>query len=587
MSSEILLECPEVRADERELSSPVRRKPWVPRPQLLRSALVLIGLLGTILLGLWITGAFHAEFADYPDEAAHYVTGLLIHDYLAGFHYVSPLQFAENFYVHYPKIALGHWPPVFYLIQAGWTLLFSTSHTSLMFLTSALAALLAFAIYRILLSEVGHWISLCAAILFAVLPLVELEAGRLMADILVTLFMVMAAIWFGRFLDTGSTRAAIGFGIWSSIAVLTKENAFALVLVPILGIACTGKWKMLRRPALWCSAGIVLVTCGPWCLWTLRMSREGLVQRSVSFHYFVRGLAYFWNNLPHSAGWLLSLLALLGLAGKGIALFRGENVRGIWPSLLGLFCGCFLVFCLIPAGFEPRYLLPALAAMFPFIPLGAVHLLSRLPLHRWRAAVAAVVLLIGFATAGFSFPPSPVHGYASLANLMLSNPQMRGQVILICSDPQGEGGFISEMAMREKRPGHFILRASKVLASSAWTGENARPLFHSASEVLSYIDSIPLSTIIIDRSASAPDLPVYENFLLGALHAPSHHWRLLATTPVWKKGIEDPRALEVYVRTIPIADSQNVIRLSLNRTLGKTLTLRLPQTSHPGLPRSN
>lgn len=585
MSPEILLERPEVRPDEREISSPVRRALSGIPPRRLSSALVLIGLLGTILLGLWLNGAFHAEFADYPDEAAHYVTGLLIHDYLARFHYVSPMQFAENFYIHYPKIALGHWPPVFYLIQAGWTLLFSTSHTSLMFLMAALAALLAFAIYRILLSEVGHWISLCAAILFAALPLVQLEAGRLMADILVTLFMVTAAIWFGRFLDAGSARDAIGFGMWSSVAVLTKESAFALVLVPILGIACTRKWKMLHHPALWCSAGIVLATCGPWCLWTFRMSREGLVQRSVSFHYFVRGLAYFWVNVPHSAGPLLSLLALLGLAVKGIALFRGENVRGIWPSLFGLFCGCFLVFCLIPAGFEPRYLLPALVAMFPFVALGAVHLLSRLPLHRWRAAAAAVVLLTGFATAGFSLPPSPVHGYAALANLMLSNPQMRGQVILVCSDPQGEGGFISEMAMREKRPGHFILRASKILASSAWTGENARPIFHSASEVLNYIDSIPLSTVIIDRSASAPDLPVYENFLLGALHAPSHHWRLLATSPVWKKGIEEPHALEVYVRTIPIADSQNVIHVNLNRTLGKTLTLRLPQTSPPGLPR--
>lgn len=581
MSPETLLEHPEVRPDEREPSFPVRVERRVARSQRLNSALVFTGLLGIILLGLWITGAFRTEFADYPDEAAHYVTGLLIHDYIAGFHYLSPLQFAENFYIHYPKVALGHWPPVFYLIQAGWTLLFSTSHTSLMFLMAALAALLAFVIYRILLPEVGQGISLCAAILFAALPLVQLQAGRLMDDILVTLFMVMAATWFGRFLDTGSARAAIGFGIWSSVAVLTKESAFALVLVPILGIACTRKWKMLHRPALWCSAGIVLVTGGPWSLWTLRMSQNGLAQRSLSLSYFLRALYYFWNNLPHSAGWLFSLLALLGLAVKGIALFRGENVRGIWPSLLGLFCGCFLVFCLIPAGFEPRYLLPALAAMFPFVALGVVHLLSRLPLRRWRAAVAAVLLLIGFATAGFSFPPSPVRGYAALANLMLSNLQLRGRVILICSDPEGEGGFISEMAMREKRPGHFILRASKVLASSDWTGHNARPLFHSASEVLSYIDSIPLSTVIIDRSASAPDLPVYENFLLGALQAPSHHWRLLATSPVWKKGIEDPRALEVYVRTTQIADSQNVIRVSLNRELGKTLTFRLPQTRHP------
>ena len=72
----------------------------------------------------WFAGAFQAEFGGYPDEPAHYVTGLMIHDYIAGWFPATPLRFAENYYLHYPKVAFGHWPPVFHFLQAIWMLLF-------------------------------------------------------------------------------------------------------------------------------------------------------------------------------------------------------------------------------------------------------------------------------------------------------------------------------------------------------------------------------------------------------------------------------------------------------------------------------
>ena len=38
---------------------------------------------GTDILERIKTGAYHAEFGSHPDEAAHYVTGLMVRDYLA------------------------------------------------------------------------------------------------------------------------------------------------------------------------------------------------------------------------------------------------------------------------------------------------------------------------------------------------------------------------------------------------------------------------------------------------------------------------------------------------------------------------
>src|SRR5438309_11882614 len=89
----------------------------------------------------WRTNAFHSELGGSPDEPAHYVTGLLVRDYVAAGLPWNPLFYAQNFYVHYPKVALGHWPPFFYLVQAAWTLPFTPSRTSVILLMAVLTAI--------------------------------------------------------------------------------------------------------------------------------------------------------------------------------------------------------------------------------------------------------------------------------------------------------------------------------------------------------------------------------------------------------------------------------------------------------------
>ena len=83
-----------------------------------------------------------AEFAANADEPAHYVTGLMVHDYLARGFPSNPLEFAREFYSRYPKVAIGHWPPVFYIVQALWTSLFTASRASLLLLMAAISAAL-------------------------------------------------------------------------------------------------------------------------------------------------------------------------------------------------------------------------------------------------------------------------------------------------------------------------------------------------------------------------------------------------------------------------------------------------------------
>jgi hypothetical protein len=575
MSSPIGLE-PQSCLEAQKRSSRRLRSRSVPTKGFLRLAIVLIALYSVTLLCLWTSGSFRGEFADQPDEGAHYVTGLLLHDYLAGFHYSSPLQFAENFYIHYPKVALGHWPPMFYLLQAAWTLIFSVSHTSLMLFMAVLTTCLAFVIYRVLLPELGHWVSLTTAVIFTALPVVQTQTGRLMADIPAALFMLLATVSFGRFIDAERARDAIAFGVWSAAAIMTKGNAVALVFIPPFAIAVMTKWKLFLRPAIWGSAATVLILCGPWYWLTLHMSEDGLVQPSVTIAYFRAGLVYFWMHLGRSAGWAFASLALFGFAAKSIELFRSRKVRGIWPALGGMLLGCMITFCAIPTGFAERYLLPALTALVACLALGTVRLVSKLPAKKLQPAVASFVLLLCFATAGFSFPRTHSRGYSAVASALVSNPQMRHSVILISSDAKGESSLISEVAMHEQRPGHIILRASKVIASSDWSGLHAKLLFHSPAQVLNYLDSIPVDVVVLDHSASLARIAApYESLLEQAMSAPPHPWKLSSSYPLWKEGAKDPAAVRVYIRAVPASNPQGLIHLDLKGLLGKTLTLNL------------
>src|SRR5205823_3692724 len=88
------------------------------------------------------SGAFEAEFSGYPDEASHYMSGLLVRDYISAGFPADPWGFAQNAYLHYPYIGIGHWPPLFYALEGVWFLLFSSSRISALLFVATITAVL-------------------------------------------------------------------------------------------------------------------------------------------------------------------------------------------------------------------------------------------------------------------------------------------------------------------------------------------------------------------------------------------------------------------------------------------------------------
>ena len=91
----------------------------------------------------WKAGTAKADFTLHPDESAHLVTGMMVRDYFAQHLGESPMVYAKAYYATYPKIAIGHYPPMFYIVEGAWFLLWPPSALSITVLTALLAAMVA------------------------------------------------------------------------------------------------------------------------------------------------------------------------------------------------------------------------------------------------------------------------------------------------------------------------------------------------------------------------------------------------------------------------------------------------------------
>jgi 4-amino-4-deoxy-L-arabinose transferase-like glycosyltransferase len=151
----------------------------------------------------------------------------MVYDYLRTALGADPIRFAEGFYVRYPKVAFGHWPPAYYAVQAVWYGLFGAGVWSAQCLSAATAAGVAGLLFRRLRGD-GCGVALVAAILFMAMPLVQQTAWQAMSDLLTGLFVFLALLAFSDLLDARRRRrAGVGFLTWSILALLTKGTAWA------------------------------------------------------------------------------------------------------------------------------------------------------------------------------------------------------------------------------------------------------------------------------------------------------------------------------------------------------------------------
>lgn len=510
-----------------------------------RDILLVAALFSFTALFHWHLGTFHSEFGRYADEGMHYVTGLMVHDYVLSGHWLHPVAFAKEYYLHFPKVGLGQWPPMFYLVQTAWTLIFGVSRQSLLFLMVLLTAALAALVYREV-EERCSWIyAVLAVLLLIASPLTQAQTAMVMAEIPLAIFSFLAVLAWVRLLERGQERDAFWFAFWIVAALMTKGNAWAIVPVLPGTVVLTGRYDVLRNRNFWLAVGAVLVLTVPYNLYTLSITSQGWDTTSIpEIDYLGASLVKHLEFVGDVLGLPVTCFAIIGLIDRALLPLVRRKASAYWIAL-ALYAASIVVFhTLVPTSIEQRKIYQIVPVLCLFVVAGADAIVRRLsPRFSPKpagAAIAAIIAVLFLAT-GFHFLSPFTPGFGPAVEKLIGREDTRDAAILISSNgfmTDAEAAIISEWASRERKAGTYLVRGTKLLiriVAAEFEPRGAMVVaFHSEQEGLRILDSVPISYIIVHTT---PADRVY------AHHAALQ--RLLADTPAeWEKIYESRRMLD-------------------------------------------
>lgn len=484
----------------------------------------------------------------YSDEPAHYTTSVMVFEYLRTALGKNPMPFARSFYIRYPKVGLGHWPPGFYAVEALVFFLTGPSQVA----AKASCGTIAFGIAGLLAWRVKKWRGwadgLLAGAVFLAIGMVQVNAWQIMSDLLTGLFVLLAVLAFSDFLAALDGKSALRFTMWSVLAILTKGSGWALGIFALLAPLLTAQWKCFRSWRYWISGFAILAIGAPF-YW---LTREKGIAYQVDVVNLVVHAHPGGNALRFAMTFFTPVLLGVAVAGLGGVLFQ-RWVRGVESAEVrdGLCAAAGvlaqLIFLLLfPLTEEGRYLLASAALTTLLFVQGAYVIRDGVRRFsvRW-AAFAPVLLAIGvLAESRFPKPPL-VTGFRASATSIPFRPQ--GSVILVSSDALGEGDWIADRLEADKWRAGVVLRASSVLASSTWSGLQYQLRFQDSAGVLGYLHSTAVRYVVIDRSAK---ITPHQYLLDEAVHQAPGEFRLLGSFPVDREPGSQRGNVDVYASTI-------------------------------------
>jgi hypothetical protein len=507
-----------------------------------------------VLLGFVVTlqvlgGAYTSGFGGYPDEPAHLVTSLMVRDFLVSLDFRHPWQFAQQYYLHYPKVAIGVWPPAFYGGLGIWFLIFGASRGSAIMFIAVIAATTACVIYITGKRLTGRWAGLLAAVLFITSPLVQESSARVMTEHLVTLGMLASTLCFARFARTERAGDSLAFGTVAAAAILTHGNAWALGLVPGITLALTNRWYLLRRPGLWLAAAPVLVTCIPWyVLAPSIVAGRGdniaslLAEAVPGYLLFI----YLGVGLP------VIIFALIGAWEMIIHVRPRSGVAPEWAALAAVAIAIYILHCVLPVPIDSRYIVLLVPSAVLFSAAGvdviARRTSARLPIGVARTSLA-LILLVFFSIDSFALPLQLRNGgYEALVRDVQMRVSNVPQVWLISSGSTGEGCVVATVALRERRPKSYVLRGKTIFGGGDWYWSNMQDRFDTPAKLAALLDDMPVTIIVIDDLVQPDQRRPYHDRLKKLVTGEGDTWELIGSYPQTQGGIVVANSLHVYAR---------------------------------------
>lgn len=524
-------------------------------------------------------GSYAAGFSG-ADEPSHFLNGYFISSYLKTHFGANPLAFATDYYVHYPKISIGHWPPAYYGILGLLFLVIPASYPWLFGLNVLMASLPAIGVAAALTRLGSKGIALAGVLIYMLTPLVAEGQIMFMVDQpLAACLLAATATWIAYAARQTWTRA-IGFAALAALAVLIKGNGWVAVLIPVAHMALTNRWRLLLSVKLLLAAFLGALAVVPWYLVTAKISADG-------FNYQA-GLPYAWHALRSNLTFLADNLSLPGVALALFAIISEWRLRKADPArwnivagIVALILATLALQSIVPVDIVDRYMAPALPAVVVLALLGALRLLTlnigaasapaRQPMRHIASAILLVCMLVpGILHLAQRLPKADV-GAEAVATVIAPGSL---PVITVVDGAAGyEGSVIAAAAVHDPLLHNYMVRSSKLLADSNFMGSSYSLKFAGSPGVLAELARLGVQNIVLVR---ARDLPAYPHSvqLLAALEQTGSGYHLRQRIPHRGRA----GSTDIYQ-----ADTVLVPNIALVRSMGMPAKAPLTIQSSPGV----
>jgi 4-amino-4-deoxy-L-arabinose transferase-like glycosyltransferase len=532
-------------------------------------------------IGLAVMVSAHSWYAGFSgaDEPSHFLNGYFISHYIKSHLGSNPLAFATEYYVHYPKISIGNWPPGYYGVLALFFLVIPATYPWIFTLNVLLASLSCIGVAMLLRRLAGPGLALSGVVVYMCMPLVMEGQILFMVDQPLVACLLAAVIAWIAYVERQTWSRVFGFAALVALAILVKGNGWLAVLVPVWHMALTGRWRLMLSVKLWVAAGCAALAVVPWYVITAKIAAGGWSYQP--------GLPYAWLALRVNLGFLV---ANLSLPGTGLALFaivaewRARKVDPVrWnvvAGLLALLLATLVFQSIVPVDVVDRYVAPALPGMVVLALLGAWRLLTTTPAtiasqygKLGRGAAGAVMFACMLAPGVLHLaqrPPKSDVGAQAVAALIA--PGAATNVTVVDGSAGYEGAMIATAAVNDPNLRGYIVRSSKILADSNYMGSSYSLKFAGTAGVLAELARLGVQNVVLVRARDLPTFP-HSAQLLAALSQPGSGYHLRARiTHNGRAGSTD-----VYQ-----ADTALVPNIALIRSMGLPSKVPLADQSSPG-----
>lgn len=473
------------------------------------------------------------------DEPSHFVNSYFIWAYLHEGLFANPIGFAENFYISFPKLSLGHWPPLYYSLVGGLFFVFPAVPETALWINLFMTVIAGFLLAMLLRPCVGLRLSLIGSLIFILLPLSLESLNFFMLDQPLTVVVLLAANVWQHFSNRPTYLLGLLYGILAAAAILVKGNGWLLGFFPIFHIILANRWALLLDFRTYSGALLCLIIVVPWYAMTAKISADGF-NYTVGLDYAIKALIKNLLTLYHEVGFIGLALALLSLSRLWCARNMQKEKVALVYIAASMILAVLMLQSLVPVDIVNRYMIPAAPFLVVLAIIGVAeiqnlsHFIGRIWLAQGVQAVSLVLLILpGLVHLSMSSPQVDLR--MSEAAAMVVNPK-RTQVVVIDGSPSGEGAFIAEALVKSMARDLYVVRSSNILSKSNFMGTEYQLRVQKPEDIKALLRNLGVQHIVLERQKGGnffPHSSLMETFLI----TPGSGYRELATLKHrWRPG---------------------------------------------------